>query len=165
MSPCVSGLISGEPLSFYLPVRHSSPCKIIKVHRVFFLFCFFFTSHSLSILKHIAALSQTWAGTHRIVWASTRSLKRKKKKKKKLLLGLGFISKAKYASFIPPHFCWWGDSYLNTDGSQLAMSNVITGTSLQVHIYIYTHTLSTDQSWIQENKWSHLKSNRKIILI
>ena len=86
MSPCVSGLIS---VSFYLPVRHSSPCKIIKVHRVFFFVLFFF---HFSFFKY----SQAHRGPESDVSRDSQDclsehtiFKKKKKKKKEAVVGFG----------------------------------------------------------------------------
>lgn len=57
------------------------------------------------------------------------------------------------------HFCWWSDSYLQTDGSHFAMSKVITSCSLQM--------LSTVQSRLEkinEAIWKEMERHPNIAL-
>lgn len=135
MSLCVPGLISGELFHFIYCVPRARYIKMIKV----WLKLFHFASHALSIFEHNMAPSLTWAWEHRIAWISTKSFK-----KRCCWVG-GFWKKNMPLSF--RHFCWWSDSCLQPDGSQLAMSNVITGGSLQIHTQ---YILPTDQSRLKK---------------
>lgn len=150
MSLCVPGLISGELFHFIYCVPRARYIKMIKV----WLKLFHFASHALSIFEHNMAPSLTWAWEHRIAWISTKSFK------KKVLLGWWFL-KEKYASFIQTLLlvkrllstAWWesiGD--VKCDNWRFAAD---------------TYTVYTTHRPIQaqKNKWSHLKSNGKIILI